>query len=797
MILVVLLAAWSGIVGPAELRTTALSSLQRAGECVLAIDGHDVHDFANADNALRLNVDDIVQIDALSSEPTSTTQIAVDLPVGPSIPVKTLRHQSSQRFTESLRIADISDVGIGWYHIEVSSGPCEASFWVRVYGRSPLTTLIGIVATLALAAGVALLVLTVLRARRGRRSLWWGVAAGLLIGVALCVLAQQFAIVAFTPLALTLFVGGGAAGGAGATAAGSAAGGGAGVAATAPPAVPPSSGPVPPPPPPGVPVPTSPTAPVPPPSGLPRRSPSQARPTRAEPPSHAEPSGAESPTEPPADPPRRAFARIECDDSLLAETAFDLTVGLSATPVRGVVGPALVRPPSSVGGYELTAHVVADGFDLAPGETWRKTMVVSVAEPYPFVVFHLIAPPASDNQVHEINVLYSVDSQTMGLGIRPVRVLDSLTPGAALPPPLPVAAGSLGVPVADEPPDLTVRILRGSEVGRLLWTFESPHASLVDQGTTSIGDNPDAFARTVISTIAAHEGRPTLALGLHGIGLTITSKIPDEMWAALTTVIAAVAPRRPTVLLLSEEAYVPWELATMPSPIDPAIIGFLGAQVTIGRWVLATDRPSLPPPRLVHVDGMIVISGRYEAPGWSRLEHAEAEAAMLVERYHAIGVDAITDKVVGCLLGNPAAEVLHFSLHGKYDPGSAKQGLMLVDGDVIDPLVVKGGSLAHAPLVFLNACQVGTGQETLGDYAGLAESFLFAGASAVVAPLWSIDDAVASALAERFYTKAFAGDSIAEIVRAERAAFGTGADPNSSTLVAFQFFGHPAMHLER
>ena len=394
-------------------------------------------------------------------------------------------------------------------------------------------------------------------------------------------------------------------------------------------------------------------------------------------------------------------------------------------------------------------------------------------------------------------MLYSVDSQTMGLGIRPVRVLDSLTPGAALPPPLPVAAGSLGVPVADEPPDLTVRILRGSEVGRLLWTFESPHASLVDQGTTSIGDNPDAFARTVISTIAAHEGRPTLALGLHGIGLTITSKIPDEMWAALTTVIAAVAPRRPTVLLLSEEAYVPWELATMPSPIDPAIIGFLGAQVTIGRWVLATDRPSLPPPRLVHVDGMIVISGRYEAPGWSRLEHAEAEAAMLVERYHAIGVDAITDKVVGCLLGNPAAEVLHFSLHGKYDPGSAKQGLMLVDGDVIDPLVVKGGSLAHAPLVFLNACQVGTGQETLGDYAGLAESFLFAGASAVVAPLWSIDDAVASALAERFYTKAFAGDSIAEIVRAERAAFGTGADPNSSTLVAFQFFGHPAMHLER
>jgi len=121
----------------------------------------------------------------------------------------------------------------------------------------------------------------------------------------------------------------------------------------------------------------------------------------------------------------------------------------------------------------------------------------------------------------------------------------------------------------------------------------------------------------------------------------------------------------------------------------------------------------------------------------------------------------------------------------------------LVDGDVIDPLVVKGGALTEAPLVFLNACQVGTGQETLGDYAGLAESFLFVGASAVVAPLWSIDDAVASALAERFYARAFAGDAVAEIVRAERATIGTGDDKNSSTLIAFQFFGHPAMRLER
>ena len=492
------------------------------------------------------------------------------------------------------------------------------------------------------------------------------------------------------------------------------------------------------------------------------------------------------------------IARIECDEAVVVETAFDLIVGLSPTPVAGVVGPALIRPPSSVGDYELTAHVVADGFDVAPGETWRKTMLVSAASPYPHVVFHLVAPAAPDlDHPRAINVLYSVDSQTMGLGVRSLRVVANAADVDAVAP-LPLhSAGSLGVPVADQPADLTVRILHGSEQGRLLWSFESPHATLEIDATTTIGDDPDAFARTVIATIAAHEGRPTLPLGLHGIGLTIGAKVPPEMWTALTTVVDAIGARRPTVLLLSEEAYIPWELAAMPAPLDASAIGLLGAQVAIGRWVLATDRPPLPPPRLVHVDGMVVVSGRYEQPGWSRLEHAEAEAAALVERYHAVGIDAVTDQVVGCLLGRPPGEVLHFSLHGKYDPGTAKQGLVLVDGEVIDPLVVKGGSLTDAPLVFLNACQVGTGQETLGDYAGLAESFLFAGASAVVAPLWSIDDGVASAMAERFYDKAFAGEAVAEIVRAERARFGTGDDPNSSTLVAFQFFGHPAFRLER
>ncbi|HEY5423082.1 MAG TPA: hypothetical protein VIK05_06425, partial [Ilumatobacteraceae bacterium] len=442
---------------------------QRADSCVLAIDGRDVRDFANADNALRLDVDDVVQIDALSVEPTAVTHIAIDLPVGPSVPVKTIHHQRGQRFTDSLPIADISDIGVGWYHVEVDSGACAASFWVRVYGRSPFTTVIGIGAALVLVVGVGVLVVAVLHARRGRSKWWLGALGGLLVGVALCLLAQQFAIVAFTPLALAAFLGGGTVVGAGATSAvGSAAG-----SASAPTALPAPRPPVPS---------VAPSSAVPS-SGAPPPSPSVAPPSPGPSSSSSStlppPQPARSDASPSVDPPRSSFARIECDDTLVASTPFEVLVGLSPTPVEGVVGPALIRPPSSFGDYELTAHVVADGFDLVAGETWRKTMLVSAADPYPHVIFHLVAPEAAADHPLAINVLYSVDSQTMGLGVRCVRVVDSVAELSTTPPsPMPATAGSLAAPVADQPADLTVRILRGNEPGRLLWSFESPHVAL-------------------------------------------------------------------------------------------------------------------------------------------------------------------------------------------------------------------------------------------------------------------------------------------------------------------------------
>jgi CHAT domain-containing protein len=203
---------------------------------------------------------------------------------------------------------------------------------------------------------------------------------------------------------------------------------------------------------------------------------------------------------------------------------------------------------------------------------------------------------------------------------------------------------------------------------------------------------------------------------------------------------------------------------------------------------------------------MAVISGVYPAP--ANLEEATAEAAALVDDFRAQPVDASADAVGGCLIADPPYQVIHFAVHGRsYGPGdgvaatgasaaTAHPRILLIDGN-LDEDVVMGTKLAGTPMVFLNACQVGIAHDVLGDYAGLAPAFLYAGAAAVIAPLWSIDDGVAREIARRFYERVFGGASPASALRLERASFGTSPATAFSTFLAYQYYGHPLLRVER
>lgn len=116
------------------------------------------------------------------------------------------------------------------------------------------------------------------------------------------------------------------------------------------------------------------------------------------------------------------------------------------------------------------------------------------------------------------------------------------------------------------------------------------------------------------------------------------------------------------------------------------------------------------------------------------------------------------------------------------------------------PLDVEAGNLPTEPFVFLNACQVGAGETIFGDYAGMAAAFLRIGATAVVAPLWVVDDSLAATAANDFYRATDSGVTVGAAVSALRAKCTprAAADPTTAkygSFLAYQYFGHPNLTL--
>jgi hypothetical protein len=317
-----------------------------------------------------------------------------------------------------------------------------------------------------------------------------------------------------------------------------------------------------------------------------------------------------------------------------------------------------------------------------------------------------------------------------------------------------------------------------------------------------LGVDAKSFAKDLAKQGSGKDGKPGLYLYMVGLGKRIGLQLDDQFYETLKNVYARVG-KPPTLLISTEEPYVPWELAVLEDwrVLDGEVSPFLGAQAVVGRWVpgrasgARAAKPPPMPPAQIHVAAMAVVWGTYvKAP----LVEAELEAHEIASLYQAIEVEASSVKVLHYLTaGDPKAELVHFAVHGQYDPGGAGDGLFLIDGNTLDPNQVFGATLKWAPFVFLNACQVGTSSQVLGDYAGLAEAFLRAGASGVIAPLWPVQDRTAREIALRFYKLAFADTSPAEALRRERASFKDSPDLVTATFLAYQYYGHPGLRFTR
>ena len=765
-----------------------------AGDCSITIDGQSLAAAADPASALTIDAEGNPEVVATSAEPVSKIDITVSVWPFSWTETRTPAAPTTE-WVGTLPVTDFTRFGAGVYQVTVATETCSVSGWVNVEGPALYETVAGIVGLGAIGVGVLIVVRSILSARRGG-SIVSAILGGAVVGVGLLIVAQQTGTQAVTPQsAATWIVIPSALGGIGHAVTGALAHAGAGAAApTSPPPVGAgASG-----------------------SGASGGSGAGGGPGAPQPTTGVDPSITGQWTIPGAagaggtvaastgdddqGRSRTSYARLECPDAVVAATPFSVVVGLSPTPDKHVIAEPL---PVPVGAFTMTIQLIADGMQLAkPDATWRVDLPVTGDAPYPAVTVELV-PDAQDEPVRasSIRAMYSIEGNPIGLAIRSVALVRTAELIAAAPAPTPAPGVDLALPAGQVPPDLTVRIERagpGAE-GQLLFqmlaadtSIDTPDAAL----PVDIGDEPAADLQQISGEMQAVEGKATQFAAMRGIGLTIADRMPLEFWDVLRKVAALHPKRAPSILFLSAEPYVPWELALVDPPLDPTLPPFLSAQATVGRWVLGQRRPPLPPPMTLTVHGLAAVSGVYELPGWQRLLAAEAEAADLVAAHLATPVDATTAGVLGLLHGTPPSDVIHFAVHGSYGAAPGADGLILVDGSTLDPIVVLGTPLHGHPFVFLNACQVAQGDQLLGDQAGLAAAFLSAGASAVIAPLWSIDDQLARQISARFYERALKGDPPAEIMRTERAAFLDDPKTVSSTYMAYQYFGHPGLRLE-
>ena len=199
-------------------------------------------------------------------------------------------------------------------------------------------------------------------------------------------------------------------------------------------------------------------------------------------------------------------------------------------------------------------------------------------------------------------------------------------------------------------------------------------------------------------------------------------------------------------------------------------------------------------PQKVHLIDSSVVAPQYDDKA-KVLKWAEKEKDLVLATFTGKAIMPASFPEVEKELETQLRSLVHFVCHGQEESGI--QTIDLEDGKMSCNALLGMDGVAAAfakkhPLVFLNACEVGRRTPALVGLGGFADSFIQIGASAVIAPLWSVEDEAAHDVASEFYrrVKKEPNTPFAEILRGIRAkAYETGA---KDTYAAYCFYGDPA-----
>lgn len=520
-----------------------------------------------------------------------------------------------------------------------------------------------------------------------------------------------------------------------------------------------------------------------------------------------------SATRPPPPPPFSAQPRLDAPASAAAGAVFVVTVGFRPETDRDEaledVAPIHISDPQP--GEKMLVVLTAEGADVDGKGSAQLDLDLAATAAFRCKV-------RADTHDVRLKVQYFYRNELLGGALRRVAVASPLVAelglglgaapvatGAAEAGPTPLGAADvepsqpnpcrLGQPDPDDAVDFLVSVLKVSET-ELEWTLMARRPAIQDLGLRSTIVDARQFARDVEQKLNKSGVFAFNSLG--AIGQRISRCMPDLFWQRLREVQAAVGAI-PTVLLVTDEPYMPWELARMGGALfDDGAPATLGGQTSIGRWWFA-DRVAYPPATYRFVRQLTAVAGRYTLEsGVPALPQAEDEVDVLHREYGAALLTATADDL-GALCAGPVAgsQLLHLALHGLSKPLENDQAIILQDGTTVDAESLVGShDCGQEPLfdfVFFNACQLGTPGASLGMPAGFPGAFVGGGAQGFIAPLWEVVDVQAHDLALAFYAAVFKdGRLVGEVLRELRRGYDRS---KHTTPLAYIYYGHPKLRM--
>lgn len=490
----------------------------------------------------------------------------------------------------------------------------------------------------------------------------------------------------------------------------------------------------------------------------------------------------------------------------LSGSQLTVDVCLAHEPMDGVAGAVNVP---NVTPYEVRTLRV----HLLMGEISKWEMLeFSIADPKRKPAHFKLEVPriAGERKIVSIRVNFYLDSRWCGEGVRNLEVRRdaAVKPLDKVPSPeVSEWCRQLTLEPGAKPPDLIVRIQR-QDIWTYVWTCVSPHmefAKVMDPAASRsvFAQGAEDFVRSSLKPLAGKQLGQLDIANIEGVGEFIHGATPKAFREAYWALWQEAARRMFTfesVLFITDEPYVPWELMRIPA--DPRAPGataeFLSIRHDVGRW-LASDSSRMV--QSIDVSRVAVSASDYVGvKDIPELPWAMKEKHLLTEKYRANPVELKSSALLA-FLESRGADAVHFACHGQMSIAAPLNSQLILEDNpenlrptTVNRSEVRSGLGSAHPLIFINACEVGGAAALLSMVVGFPAAFLAIGATAVVSPLWAVHDESARNVAEMFYAQAFAspGIPLGRVLRDIRSRW---REKRQLTWLAYVLYGDPLVRV--